>query len=132
MFTSYLQIFIVFFILSICFNNGHVSGNGIYDQISFDNNDDDLTQSINLDQSFDLENEIPENVELSRRGVWARLFRSESNSPGKMNSHSPDLPTGSGYAFKNGQFHIIPHDKRTIPIELRKALYAHGIVGRRR
>jgi len=131
MFTSYLQIFIVFFILSICFNNGHVSGNGIYDQISFDNNDD-LIQSINLDQSFYLENDIPENVELSRRGVWARLFRSESHSPRKMSTPSNDLATGSGYAFKNGQFQIIPHDKRTIPIELRKALYAHGIVGRRR
>lgn len=36
------------------------------------------------------------------------------------------------YDHPYGQVHIIPYKKRTIPIELQKALYAHGIVGRRR
>ncbi len=40
--------------------------------------------------------------------------------------------TGSNYDLQYGQIRIIPAKKRTIPIELQKALYAHGIVGRRR
>jgi len=122
----------VFFLLIICINNGHVSANGIYDQTSFNNNNNDLTYSINLDESMYLENSIPENVELVRRGVWSRLFRTETNSPSKIISHSHNLPTESSYAITNGRIHLIPHDKRTIPLELQKALYAHGIVGRRR
>lgn len=79
-----------------------------------------------------MKSSIPENVELARRGVWSRLFRSETNSPQKMNSYSYDQLNDSGYAVKNGRVQFIPHDKRTIPLELRKAFYAHGIVGRRR
>jgi hypothetical protein len=43
-------------------------------------------------------------------------------------------PSLSGYDYDlpYGQIRIIPFKKRTIPIELQKALYAHGIVGRRR
>ncbi len=62
-----------------------------------------------------------------QRGVWSRLFRDEINQP-RMNSRSK----GANYALATGKVHIIPYDKRTIPIELQKALYAHGIVGRRR
>jgi hypothetical protein len=49
-----------------------------------------------------------------------------------INSRSDHSTIGSDYDLQYGQIHIIPYKKRTIPIELQKALYAHGIVGRRR
>ena len=39
---------------------------------------------------------------------------------------------GADYDTSYGTIRVIPFKKRTIPIELQKALYAHGIVGRRR
>ena len=36
------------------------------------------------------------------------------------------------YELRQGIIRLIPYKKRTIPLELQKALYAHGIVGRRR
>ncbi len=50
-----------------------------------------------------------------------------------VNSRSDHSTIGSDYDLQYGQIRIIPFvKKRTIPIELQKALYAHGIVGRRR
>jgi len=49
-----------------------------------------------------------------------------------VNSRSDHSTMGSDYDLQYGQIRIIPFKKRTIPIELQKALYAHGIVGRRR
>lgn len=48
-----------------------------------------------------------------------------------MNTNSDHSTIGSDYDLHLGQYRIIPFKKRTIPIELQKALYAHGIVGRR-
>jgi hypothetical protein len=87
---------------------------------------------IHLDESINLKNLMPEKIELNRRGVWSRLFRDEINLPQKINSRSHDFPVEPVLALKNGRIQFIPHDKRKIPLELRKALYAHGIVGRRR
>ncbi|CAF0771830.1 unnamed protein product [Adineta ricciae] len=36
------------------------------------------------------------------------------------------------FKLRHGIAQIAPYKKRTIPLELQKALYAHGIVGRRR
>ncbi|CAF1228760.1 unnamed protein product [Adineta steineri] len=49
-----------------------------------------------------------------------------------INSRSGRSVITSGYNLPYGQMRIIGYKKRTIPIELQKALYAHGIVGRRR
>ncbi|CAF0949484.1 unnamed protein product [Adineta steineri] len=121
MFALYLRMLIVFFVLIICINNNYVLAN---DQITLinDNNDDQLT---------DVEDSMSENIELVRRGVWSRLFRTEVN-PARLDSRFSYSPTSLNYASSSGPIHIIPVDKRTIPIELQKALYAHGIVGRRR
>ena len=51
---------------------------------------------------------------------WSRWFASE-----------PPLATPE-LRLRNGVIHIVPYKKRTIPLELQRALYAHGIVGRRR
>lgn len=56
----------------------------------------------------------------AERGVWSRLFRTDANTPQKIKALNAKVPA---------QIQFIPYDKRTIPIELRKALYAHGIVG---
>ena len=49
-----------------------------------------------------------------------------------INTHSDPSSMISDYDDSHGHAHVIPFKKRTIPIELQKALYAHGIVGRRR
>jgi hypothetical protein len=102
-------------------NNNCALANNVYD-----NNDGEL-----IDASLDLENSVPEHLDLARRGVWSRLFPNENVQP-RVNSRSHQSPTSVGYALSNGRFHYVPFGKRTIPIELQKALYAHGIVGRRR
>lgn len=112
------------FIIFILFNIGiHVLANGIQDGISIDNYNDEL---------FDVKNIQPDDIELTRRGVWSRLFRNEINLPQKINSNMHKPPLVYDFNLKNGRISVLPYDKRTIPIELRKALYAHGIVGRRR
>lgn len=114
--TSCLQIFIVFFLLTICIANNGISANDYYD-------DNELYYS---------KNSHPEDLEIVRRGVWSRLFRGGLNGPQKTDGQSYPLSATSDLAALNGRIQIIPYDKRTIPLELRKALYAHGIVGRRR
>ncbi|CAF1259764.1 unnamed protein product [Rotaria sp. Silwood1] len=49
-----------------------------------------------------------------------------------INSHSDHPSMVTDYDIKDGRPLMISFKKRTIPIELQKALYAHGIVGRRR
>ena len=104
-------------ILIICINNNYVSGN---DQAVW-NSDDSMYSTDSMSESSGL----------ARRGVWSRLFRHEVN-PARMSSHSHYAPTAFDRGLPTDQVHILPFDKRTIPIELRKALFAHGIIGRRR
>lgn len=61
-----------------------------------------------------------ENVHGVRRDVWSILFGYENPSTRYQQNHH-----GSSVS----RIRIIPLDKRTIPIELQKALYAHGIIG---
>jgi hypothetical protein len=49
-----------------------------------------------------------------------------------FNTRSDGSSMVSDYDLQYGQIRSIPFKKRAIPIELQKALYAHGIVGRRR
>lgn len=115
-FTSCLQILIVMFILNIWFANNNVTANE-----NFDGNGFDYTKDSPL-----------EDVVMMRRGVWSRLFRGGINTPQKLDGQSYPISMTPDLASINGRIQILPYDKRTIPIELRKALYAHGIVGRRR
>ncbi|CAF0946154.1 unnamed protein product [Adineta ricciae] len=54
------------------------------------------------------------------------LFLSKS-----LNNRAERSPIND-YGLHYGRYHLPFYKKRTIPIELQKALYAHGIVGRRR
>lgn len=49
----------------------------------------------------------------------------------KMSQYAFD-PAVSNFNLRRALISFIPYKKRTIPLELQKALYAHGIVGRRR
>ena len=114
--TTYLHIFIVFFLVSIFIVNNGISADDYYD-------DNELHY---------LKNSRPGDLDIVRRGVWSRLFRGGMNTPQRADGQSYPLPATSDLTAINGRIQIIPYDKRTIPLELRKALYAHGIVGRRR
>jgi hypothetical protein len=66
-------------------------------------------------------------------GEYKRYLSSDSLFALKSgNSHSDGSPMTIDYDLTYGPVRLIPFKKRTIPIELQKALYAHGIVGRRR
>ena len=67
---------------------------------------------------------MPEPLHGVRRDVWSLLFGYDNPAV----RHSPHQHGSPSLA----RIRLIPFDKRTIPIELQKAFYAHGIVGRRR
>ena len=92
---------------------------------------DDLTSSSwNSGESYYFKRSIPDSKQWARRDLWSRLFRPDH----RLTTYSPESPaaSGSGYLTSVSRVRLIPYDKRGIPIELQKALYAHGIVGRRR
>jgi hypothetical protein len=70
----------------------------------------------------------PDNDETISRDLWSRL----SHRHNERSIFTPRFK--SGYGLRSGQIRYIPYpaQKRAIPIELQKALFAHGIVGRRR
>ncbi len=57
---------------------------------------------------------------------------SSSNIWPEINEQQNYIPSVPNFDLRRGIIRIIPYKKRTIPLELQKALYAHGIVGRRR
>ncbi|CAF0863907.1 unnamed protein product [Adineta ricciae] len=118
--TSYSRLCLALFILIICTNTHGVFANDGHNEESWMNDDQEKV--------YVLKRDIPNDVRLTRRGVWSRLFRQEYN-PTRGNNHVYYSPTASVHL---GAIHVIPFDKRTIPIELQKALFAHGIIGRRR
>jgi hypothetical protein len=120
-----LTSFLILILFNICIHSTNVLAIGIQDRTSIDDN-------YNIDELFDMKSIQSEDIELARRGVWSRLFRNEISSPHKINNFPHPPPSAYNYALKSGQVALLPYDKRTIPLELRKALYAHGIVGRRR
>lgn len=70
--------------------------------------------------------------EIAPRNPWSRYFRRQPQrliySPKYYSSPS------SALNLRRGEIRYIPYlaQKRAIPIEFQKALFAHGIVGRRR
>ena len=69
---------------------------------------------------------VPDSSELAARTPWSQLFHNYYDRPRYY-----ALPK-SGFALRRHDVRYIPQGKRSIPIELQKALFAHGIVGRRR
>ncbi|CAF4839197.1 unnamed protein product, partial [Rotaria sp. Silwood2] len=125
-FTSSLRILMIFFVLVLCINKNHALANGINGPIFFDNNDDELEFPTNRNKPFDLKKFIREDIESSQSDAWSRLFHSETSQP-RITNRSRYSSKVQSHGSSNGRMYIIPFDKRTIPIELQKALYAHGI-----
>jgi hypothetical protein len=102
-------------------NNAKISANIIQ------NKNDYSPQSLVFD--YDQLNSLSErdnlsseriNDEIQSSNLWPRIHRQSDTSA---------MPN---FDFRRGIVRFYPYKKRTIPLELQKALYAHGIVGRRR
>ncbi|CAF5201367.1 unnamed protein product, partial [Rotaria magnacalcarata] len=73
---------------------------------------------------------IPIDEETKSRNPWSKLYhRHHARSTLTSSHYSLTLP---GYVMRPNQMRYVPYPatKRTIPIELQKAFFAHGIVGR--
>lgn len=114
--TSILTIHLLLALVLIMFTqNSKTLANSIYRQYNY------LPQSYiyDDDQNNNLSSELINNG-LSSSNNWPRTYRS---------SYTPPV---QHFDFRRGVIRFYPYKKRTIPLELQKALYAHGIVGRRR
>ncbi len=137
--TSNYHFFALFIALLVFINNQQVSANSLssksgsqrfsptYNDLSYENIDDsELSIPINRNSLY-----RPNNEEIISRNPWSQLIHRYSDRPNfPVTSYSPRR---SGFALRNGEILYIPFpdQKRAIPIGFQKALFAHGIVGRR-
>ena len=121
----------MFFIVLLIFIDHHSASaskpdyqhpSAIYETLSYDDMDDNDAATVNNPKNIF----APESGELASRTPWSQLFH---NAYGRSRYYA--LPK-SGFALRRHDARYIPQGKRAIPIELQKALFAHGIVGRRR
>lgn len=116
-----LQIFSLFILFVMLANNHHILAYGVN------------RESNPLPQSLLLNNGLPKayydrdavshetlDDDIPSSDLWSVIFRP---------SNIPAIP---GISFRRGVTQLNGFKKRKIPLELQKALYAHGIVGRRR
>ncbi len=130
--TSNYHLFTFFLIFLVFVNNHRISANSfnsrsdyqhqtpIYNDLSLEDIDDsELSIPVNPYSSY-----IPDHEEIISQKPWSQLFH-------RYSVRSIDTPA---YALRRGEIRYtqIPPHKRTIPLEFKKALFAHGIVGRRR
>jgi hypothetical protein len=134
---SNYHLFTYFVVLLLVINQHQIKANSlsnrpdyqlypsIYDDFSYDDSESPIViYPSNL--------YTPDNDEIISQNPWSKLFhRSYERSILTPTYYSPPQ---SGFALRNGEISYItyPAQKRAIPIELQKALFAHGIVGRRR
>ncbi|UJR22178.1 hypothetical protein I4U23_025242 [Adineta vaga] len=83
-----------------------------------------IVSARNIDSSRNDEDHI------DNSGIIKQTLALDADLFSKINNNRPDRSAMSDFGFTYGHFPF--YKKRTIPIELQKALYAHGIVGRRR
>ena len=100
--SAYRRLFVLLCLVILCLSTKNVDGLATFPS---ENNEGDLKNLY-----------IPDSL-LASKGIY---------------THPEPVIMGSDYDIPHGQVHFLPYKKRTIPIELQKALYAHGIVGRRR
>ncbi|CAF1125032.1 unnamed protein product [Rotaria sordida] len=116
-----LHIFTLFILFLIFANNYKILANNIYRR------NDYVSPSLIFDNDqpkilFEPDNLFYESIddEIPSSDYWSIIFRP---------NYIPPVPnTGSRRSINPS----MPFKKRKIPLELQKALYAHGIVGRRR
>jgi hypothetical protein len=100
----------------------------LYNDLSYEDNDE--SESSMVINPNDLH--LPDKEELVSRNPWSKLFHRYSQR--SMNTPRFYYPSSPAFNLRNGEIRFIPYpgQKRAIPIEFQKALFAHGIVGRRR
>ncbi|CAF4666056.1 unnamed protein product [Rotaria socialis] len=115
------QFFALFILLVILANNHKTLANRIYRRNDYvphpllyvDGQPRFQLDRYNFsDESMDNEQTAPD--------LWSVIF------------HPKYIPAIPGPSVRRGVSSSMPFNKRKIPLELQKALYAHGIVGRRR
>ena len=133
--TSNYHLFTLFIVILGFLNIHQISANrlssksdypqdlSIYNDVSSEDIDDSESPFLISSNNF----YIPDNDETITRNPWSQLFHRQYERSIKPTHRS-------GYALRRGEIRYAPYltQKRGIPIELQKALFAHGIVGRRR
>ncbi len=129
-----------FILLLVLINNHQIFGNSltsrsdyqyhnpIYNDLSYEDMDDSESPLL-----VDADNFYrPDNDEIRSPNAWSQLFHRYSDRSTYPSRHYS--PAQSAFALRRGEIRYIPYpaQKRAIPIEFQKALFAHGIVGRRR
>ncbi|CAF2858931.1 unnamed protein product [Rotaria sp. Silwood2] len=137
--TSNYHLFTLFIIL-IFVNNNHSLAYGISSESDYDHHDsiyNDLSyDNIGNSESLILTNPnslyVPDSNEIISSNPWSELFHRHYTRSIFTPTYYPLAQPN--FAVQRDRIHFIPYptEKRIIPIELQKALFAHGIVGRRR
>ncbi|CAF0727997.1 unnamed protein product [Rotaria sordida] len=138
--TSNYHLLTLFIVLLISINNNQISAYSISSEFDYDHHDpiyNDLSyENIRKNELPILTNPnnlyVPDSDEIISRNPWSELFH-------RYYARSILTPTYNSFAQPDfisrrdvNQFVPYSIEKRLIPIELQKALFAHGIVGRRR
>jgi hypothetical protein len=87
--------------------------------------DNQATVYVKPDSDSDIDSYPAIDSEPIVSNIWSPLYRQKSSGT----SYMPAMPH---FQLRSGIIRLVSDKKRTIPLELQKALYAHGIVGRRR
>ncbi|CAF3636281.1 unnamed protein product [Adineta steineri] len=134
------QFFTLLIVILFFLNNYQISANRLsnkpdYQQLASTYNDLSYEDMDDNESPFSMSQNnvyIPDYDEVAARHPWSQLFHRQSErSIYNTNSY---IPQKSGFALRHSKIQYNPNlsQKRSIPIELQKALFAHGIVGRRR
>ncbi|UJR26962.1 hypothetical protein I4U23_008269 [Adineta vaga] len=134
------HLFTLFVVILICLNQHQISANRLssksdYEQRSLvydDTSDEDLGNNDYPIMNTRNNAYLTDYEEPSSSKPWSNLFRQYQ----QKSIYTPAYYSSpkSGFALRRSDLRYIPYlsAKRSIPIELQKALFAHGIVGRRR
>ena len=128
--TSHLHLLTLFLLLLVLANQHQASANSVHRHRAY------LPASANFDESRANIYAEPESLaygenspEFDRFAVSSQRRSEPLPRKSSRTTHLSNMPV---FNLRHGVLHILPYKKRTIPLELQKALYAHGIVGRRR
>lgn len=112
--------FFTFVILLLTFiNQGSISAFTIHRGKALQSTNQRTDPSFNIDGLADVGNDDQDDDVMGSLNVYPRKHSSSN--------YIAAIPS---FELRHGVVHLIPYKKRTIPLELQKALYAHGIVGR--
>ncbi|CAF0735701.1 unnamed protein product [Adineta ricciae] len=137
--TNY-YLFTVFVITFVCLNQHQTSANRLpskpdyqqnslaYNDLSYEDlGDNEYPMITNTNNIYPIDYE-----ESVYSNPWSQFFHQRYQPSMILPYYSPSLKSGLALRRGRPRYASFPYPKRSIPIELQKALFAHGIVGRRR